>query len=188
MVNTRKAVRAAGAGFLATGIFLAAVLILGAAVFLGLLDFSTGTGLWWILALVVVVALIVVGAALPARALDAGWWRSLMASGVTLGVLALLTPLLVANAEGLFVLFCLFAFVAPALIAVAASASNGLSLTGLATVTAVAALFFLAPRLTGFLLLPGVTETSAAFVQGTVMVAAGWALLPALAGLFQSRE
>lgn len=188
-MNTNRAARAAGAGLVATGVFLAALLILGAGVFWGLLELSpnAGTGVGLVAALVFVVALIVVGGALPARALGVGWWRSLMVSAAVVGVLALATPYLAANAEGLFVLFYLFAFVAPALIAIAASVRNGLSLVGLAFVVVVAALFFLVLRLTGFLLLPGMAEASAAFVQATVMVAVGWALLPALAGLFQRR-
>jgi len=99
----------------------------------------------------------------------------------------LVTPSLLSNAEGLFVLFYLFAFVAPAFIAIAASVGKGLSFAGLASMAVVAALFFLVPRLTGFFLLPGVSEVSAAVLQGTTMVAVGWALLPALAGLFQRR-
>ena len=95
------------------------------------------------------------------------------------------TPSLVANAEGLFVLFYLFAFVAPAFITIAASVGNGLSFAGLVSIAVVAALFFLVARLTGFFLLPGVSEVSAALLQGTTMVAVGWALLPALAALFQ---
>ncbi len=190
-MNRKRAVRAAGAGLVATGIFLASLLIIGAAVFFGFLAFSpgAGTGIWWVVVPAVVVVLIVVGAALPARALGAGWWRSLMVSGVAVGILALVTPFLAANAEGLFVLFYLFAFVTPAFIAVAASAGNGLSLTGLASVVALTVLSFLAIRLIGFSLLPDADDpASAAFVQGTVMVAIGWALLPALAGLFQRSQ
>lgn len=176
---------------MATGVFLAALLILGAAVFFGFLAFSPGggTGIWWVVVPAIVVVLSILGAALPARALGAGWWRSLTTSGVAVGVLALVTPFLSANAEGLFVLFYLFAFVMPAFIAVAASAGNGLRLAGLASVLVLAALFFLVVRLIGFSLLPDADDpASAAFVQGTVMVAVGWALLPALAGLFQYRE
>ncbi len=185
-MNTKRAARAAGAGLAATGVFLAALLVLGAAVFFGL-DFSFDAGLWWVVALVVFV-LITVGGALPARALGAGWRRSLVASGIVAGVLAVATPPLLSNAEGLFVLFCLFAFVAPAFIAIVASAGKGLGFAGVASVAVVATLAFLVPRLVGWVLLPGVSEVNAAFLQGTVMVAAGWALLPALAGLFQRRR
>ncbi len=171
---------------MATGVFLAALLILGAAAFLGL-DFSLDAGVWWIVALVASV-LIAAGGALPARALGAGWRRSLATSGVVVGVLALAAPFLFSNAEGLFVLFCLFAFAAPALIAIVASAGNGLGFVGLAAVAVVAGLSFLVPRLAGWILLPGVSEVNAAFLQGTLMVAAGWTLLPALAGLFQRRR
>ena len=185
-MNTKKAARAAAAGLVATGIFLGTLLIFGAAVFFGL-GFSTGadTDVWRVLTLVVVFTLIAAGGALPARALGAGWRLSLILSAVTTGSLALATPPLVANAEGLFVLFYLFAFVAPAFITIAASVGNGLSFAGLASIAVVAALFFLVARLTGFFLLPGVSEVSAALLQGTMMVAVGWALLPALAALFQ---
>lgn len=173
---------------MATGIFLAALLLLGAVVFFGLLEFSPDAGMGsWLVAGLLVVVLVILGGALPARALGAGWWWSLMASGIAVGALALVTPYLAANAEGLFVLFYIFAFVAPALISLAASMGNGLSLAGLVSVVAVAALFFLVLRLIGFLPLPGVDVTSSAFTQGTLMVAVGWALLPALAGLFQRR-
>jgi hypothetical protein len=187
-VNTKRAVRVAGAGLVATGVFLAALLVLGATVFFGLLDFSPGadTGVRWAVTLVVL-ALIAVGGALPAHALGAGWRRSLATSGVTMVALALVAPSLLSNAEELFLLFYLFAFVAPAFIAATASVGNGLSFTGLVSMAAVAALFFLVPRLTGWILLPGVDETSVALVEGVAMVAAGWALLPALAGLFQRR-
>jgi hypothetical protein len=184
-VNTKRAAQAAGAGLAATGVFLAALLVLGTAVFFGM-DFSLDSGLWWIVAIVVFV-LIAVGGALPARALGAGRRRSLVASGLVVGALALATPPLLSNAQGLFVLFCLFAFVAPAVIAVVASAGNGLGFAGVVSVVVVAAVAFLVPRLTGWILLPGISEVNAAFVQGTVMVAAGWALLPALVGLFQRR-
>ena len=184
-MNTKRAARAAGAGLLATGVFLVAFLIFVAVVFgLGL---STDPGVWWLVALVVVAVLIAVGGALPARALGAGWGRSLVSSGVVVGGLALAAPSLFSNAEGLFVLFCLFAFAAPAFIAVAASVGNGLGFAGMASMAVVATLSFLAPRLTGWILLPGVSEVNGAFLQGTVMVAAGWALLPALAGLLQRR-
>ncbi len=184
-MNTKRAAQAAGAGLAATGVFLAALLVLGTAVFFGL-DFSLDSGLWWVVALVVFV-LIAVGGALPARALGAGRRRSLAASGLVVGALALATPPLLSNAEGLFVLFCLFAFVAPAFIAIVASAGNGLGFAGVVSVVVVAAIAFLVPRLTGWILLPGISEVNAAFIQGTVMVAAGWALLPALVGLFQRR-
>jgi hypothetical protein len=184
-VNTKRAAQAAGAGLAATGVFLAALLVLGTAVFFGM-DFSLDSGLWWVVAIVVLV-LIAVGGALPARALGAGRRRSLVASGLVVGALALATPPLLSNAQGLFVLFGLFAFVAPAVIAVVASAGNGLGFAGVVSVVVVAAVAFLVPRLTGWILLPGISEVNAAFVQGTVMVAAGWALLPALVGLFQRR-
>jgi hypothetical protein len=188
-VNTKKATRAAGAGLVATGMFMAALLVLGVAVFFGL-DFSsnTGTGAGRIVVLVVVLVLGAAGGVLPARALGAGWWRSLLVSGIAVGALALAAPLLLATAEGLFVLFYLFALVAPAFVAIAASVGNGLSLAGLASVVAVAALFFLVLRSIGFFLLPVITETSAALVEGTAVVAAGWVLLPALVGLFQRRQ
>ncbi len=187
-MNTKRAVRVAGAGLVATGVFLAALLVFGATVFFGLLDFSpdADTGARWVVALVVL-ALIAVGGTLPARALGAGWRRSLATSGVTMVALALVAPSLLSNAEGLFVLFYLFAFVAPAFIAIAASVGNGLSFTGLASMAAVATLFFFVPRLTGWILLPGINEASVALVEGVAMVAVGWALLPALAGLFQRR-
>jgi len=184
-VNTKRAAQAAGAGLAATGVFLAALLVLGMAVFFGM-DFSLDSGLWWVVAIVVFV-LIAVGGALPARALGAGRRRSLVASGLVVGALALATPPLLSNAQGLFVLFGLFAFVAPAVIAVVASAGNGLGFAGVVSVVVVATVAFLVPRLTGWILLPGISEVNAAFVQGTVMVAAGWALLPALVGLFQRR-
>ena len=184
-MNTKRAAQAAGAGLAATGVFLAALLVLGMAVFFGM-DFSLDSGLWWVVAIVVFV-LIAVGGALPARALGAGRRRSLVASGLVVGALALATPPLLSNAQGLFVLFGLFAFVAPAVIAVVASAGNGLGFAGVVSVVVVATVAFLVPRLTGWILLPGISEVNAAFVQGTVMVAAGWALLPALVGLFQRR-
>ena len=184
-MNTKRAAQAAGAGLAATGVFLAALLVLGTAVFFGM-DFSLDSGLWWVVAIVVFV-LIAVGGALPARALGAGRRRSLVASGLVVGALALATPPLLSNAQGLFVLFGLFAFVAPAVIAVVASAGNGLGFAGVVSVVVVATVAFLVPRLTGWILLPGISEVNAAFVQGTVMVAAGWALLPALVGLFQRR-
>ncbi len=187
-LNARRAVRAVGAGLVATGVFLAALLVFGAAVFLGL-DFSADatTDAWWVVTLVIVLTLVVTGGALPARALGARWWRSLLLSGIAMGTLALLTPSLLSNGEELFVLFYLFSFVTPAFIAIAASAGNGLSFAGLASVVTVAALFFLVPRLTGWILLPGLTEINSAFLQGAAMLAAGWALLPALVGLFQRR-
>ena len=187
-MNTKRAARAAGSGLVATGVFLAALLIFGTAVLFGL-GFSPGadTDVWRVVTLAFVIALIAVGGALPARALGAGWRRSLLVSAITVGTLALATPFLLSNAEGLFVLFYLFAFVAPAFIAIAASVGKGLSFTGIASMVAVATLSFVVPRLTGWILLPGVSEVSAAVLQGTAMVATGWALLPALAGLFQRR-
>lgn len=188
-MNNKRAARAAGAGFAATGVFLAALIALGGAVLVGLLNFSPGasTDVRLVVALIVVFAMIVVGGALPARALGAGWQRSLLASGVAMGPLALATPTLLSTGGELFVLFYLFAFVVPAFVAVVASVGHGLSLAGLASMVAVAALFYVVIRLIGFFLLPGLDPASAALAEGTAMVATGWALLPALAGLFQRR-
>lgn len=185
-MDTKKAMRAAGAGLVATGVFLAALLILGGAVFLRL-AFSPGTNVWQTVVIAIVVTMLAVGGALPARALGAGWVRAIAASGVAVAALALATPSLVSNAEGLFVLFYLFAFIAPAFITITASVGNGLSTVGLVSIIAVATLSFLVPQLAGWILLPGVSEVSSALVEGTAMVAVGWALLPALAGLFQRR-
>ena len=169
---------------------MAALIAAGGAAFLGLVNFSLGSGVdvWLVVVLAVAFVLIVAGGALPARALGAGWLRSLSASGVAVAVLALVTPTLLSGGEELFLLFYFFAFVAPAFVAIAASVGNGLSLAGLGSVVAVAALFFILIRLIGFFLLPGLDEASAALIEGTVVVAIGWALLPALIGLFQRRE
>lgn len=183
-MNTRRAARVAGAGFAATGVFLAALVVLGAAIFLGF-DVSSGAGLALISGPVVV--LIVAGGALPARALGAGWAYSLAVSGIAVGLLALATPYLSSSFSGLFALFFLFALAAPAFVAVAAAAANGLSFAGLASVIAVVAAAFVAIRYVGFVLLPGVAEASFALIEGTVIVATGWALLPALVALFQRR-
>lgn len=187
-MNTKKAMRAAGAGLVATGVFLAALLILGGAVFLRL-AFSPGTNttVWQTVVIATVVIMLAVGGALPAHALAAGWVRSIAASSIAVAALALATPSLVSDAEGLFVLFYLFAFIAPAFITITASVGNGLSIAGLASIAVVVALSFLVPQLAGWILLPGVSEVSSALVEGTAMVAVGWALLPALAGLFQHR-
>jgi hypothetical protein len=185
-VDTKKAMRAAGAGLVATGIFLAALLILGGAVFLRL-AFSPDANAWQTVVLAIMVTMVAVGGALPGRALGAGWVRAIAASGVAVAALALATPSLVSSGEGLFLLFYLFAFIAPAFITIAATVGKGLSIAGLVAIATVAALSFLVPQLAGWILLPGVSEVSSALVEGTAMVAVGWALLPALAGLFQRR-
>lgn len=174
----KRGVWAAGAGLAATGVFFAAFVVLVAGMFFSI----NRSALPFTIAIVIATALIVAGGALPARALGAGWRRSLLISGfATAGPpLSLLFSTLDDTVRS--VMLYVFAFAAPAIVALVASMRGGLDFTGITFVVGFAALLVLA-FLSWSSLRPGGTQSGDLTLFAKVLT--GWVLLPALTGVLQ---
>lgn len=167
---------AAGAGLAATGVFFVAFVALVAGAFFSINRDAAP----FAVAIVAATVLIVAGGALPARALGAGWRRSLLISAASTAgpPLSLLLSSLDDTVRS--VLLYIFAFASPAIVVIVAG--DGMGFTGTVFVAALAALLILA-FLAWSYLWPGVARSGDLTLFAKVI--AGWTMLPALAGLLQ---
>lgn len=165
-----------GFGFISLAFFTVAFIVFIFAAFIGNTGsfFSSGeptTG-GYIGMFVLSPVIAAFGAALPARALGAGWLRSLLASAIA--VVAFIWSFLQESE----LLLVIATALAPTVVVLVASAGSGIGMTGVLAVLAASAVILIVVTL-GFAV--GGEAVLVAFFTG-------WVVLPAVAGLFQPRR